>query len=78
MQESRKDAQALRSVLDKLVESDYKRMGDNVHRFRVLQRIYIPMITSHPSMQHHLQKSRLDRRMEPLPLIWMTGLHKAL
>ena len=39
MQESRTDAQALRSALDKLVESDYKKMGDNVHRFRVLQRM---------------------------------------
>lgn len=39
MQKSRKDAQALRSALDKLVESDYKKMGDNVHRFQVLQRM---------------------------------------
>lgn len=39
MQESITDTQELRSELDKLVESDYKKMGENVRRFRVLQRM---------------------------------------
>lgn len=39
VQEMTGEMQALRETLDDLAQASYKRMGDNVRRFRVLQRM---------------------------------------
>ena len=39
MRETTNESQALRATLDEITFINYKKMGDNVHRFRVLQRM---------------------------------------
>jgi len=39
MRETTNESQALRATLDELTFTNYKKMGDNVRRFRVLQRM---------------------------------------
>ncbi len=39
MRETTNESQALRATLDEITFTNYKKMGDNVRRFRVLQRM---------------------------------------